>query len=387
VARSTSTSRAGSAGQILRVLRERGPLTRQDLQAEFGMSRVTLVERIDALQRLRLLRQAGHRDSSGGRRAELLAADDEGRIALVADIGVSHATVALADLRARVLLARRLRVAARHRPQDTLPRIVEAGRDLLAESGRAADLCGVGMSVPGQIDHERATTVAPPPLHEWTDRPLDAELRAAFAVPVLLENDANALTFGEYLATGDREATLLGVKVGTGIGAGVVVSGVLYQGMTGAAGEIGHIRIEGREERCSCGRRGCVAAIASGHALLQALRPDGARSLEDVARRVAEGRPAAVARAGDAGRLVGTVLATVVSIINPKRLILGGIIGPLPPFVEAVRAAIHEQAHPVALHGLRIDPAVHGERSALVGLAGLVADLVFSPATVDARLG
>jgi predicted NBD/HSP70 family sugar kinase len=130
-----------------------------------------------------------------------------------------------------------------------------------------------------------------------------------------------------------------------------------------------------------------VAAIASGRALLQALRPDGARSLEDVARRVTEGRPAAVALAGEAGRLVGTVLASVVSIINPKLLVLGGLIGPLPPFVESVRSTIHEQAHPVALHGLRIGAAVHGDQSALVGLAGLVADSVFSPATVDARLG
>src|SRR5207237_3949970 len=106
VQRSTSYPRAGSAGQILRVLRERGPLTRQELQAEFGMSRVTLVERIDALQRLRLLRQVGHRESSGGRRAELLAADEAGRVALVVDIGASHATVAVAELCTRGPLAR-----------------------------------------------------------------------------------------------------------------------------------------------------------------------------------------------------------------------------------------------------------------------------------------
>jgi predicted NBD/HSP70 family sugar kinase len=381
-----SRPRAGSAGHILRLLREQGPLTRQELQAEFGLSRVTMVERIDALQRLRLLRQAGYRQSGGGRPAELLAADEEGRAALVVDVGASHAAVAVADLRTRILAEHRLDLPAKHRPQDTLPLVLEIGRALLDETGRAEDLCAVGLSVPGQIDREEGTTIAPAHLREWSHRRLDEPLRDEFSVPVLLENDANALTFGEYLATGDRNATVLGVKVGTAIGAGVVISGVPYQGMTGCAGEIGHIRIEGRSKRCTCGRRGCVAALASGRALLQALRPSGARSLKDVARWITEGRPDAVELATDAGRLVGTVLATVVSILNPKRMRVGGAIGALPPFVAGIRDAVHEQAHPVALHGLDIEPAVHGPQSALIGLAGLVADSVFDPSTVDAKL-
>lgn len=384
-------SRASSAGYLLGVLREQGPLTRQELQAEFGLSRVTLVERIAALDRLGLLRRAGHRESSGGRRAELLAVDEEGRTALVADIGISHASIAVADLRTRILCARQIRLPARHRPQQTIPQVIEIGRELLAEAGRPADLCGMGVSVPGQIDHEQGITIAPPPLHAWNDLPLREDFRAAFGVPVLLENDANALTFGEYLALRDRDArdrtaTVLGVKVGTAIGTGVVVGGSVYQGMTGSAGEIGHIKIEGRDEPCTCGRRGCVAAIASGRALLQQLRPAGARSLEDVRRQIVDRDPHAVDAAAEAGRLVGTVLATVVSILNPRHVRVGGLIGALPPFVAAVRQTIHEQAHPVALHGLDIQPATRPGCSALVGLAGLVADSVFSPSTVDQAL-
>lgn len=387
----TPRSRVSSAGHLLGVLREQGPLTRQELQAEFGLARVTLVERVAALDRLGLLRRAGHRESSGGRRAELLAVDEEGRTALVADIGASHASIAVADLRARILCARQIRLPARHRPQQTIPQVIEIGRELLAEAGRPADLCGMGVSVPGQIDHEQGITIAPPPLHAWNDLPLREDFRAAFGVPVLLENDANALTFGEYLALRDRDvrdrtATVLGVKVGTAIGAGVVVGGSVYQGMTGSAGEIGHIKIEGRDEPCTCGRRGCVAAIASGRALLQQLRPAGARSLEDVRRQIVDRDPHAVDAAAEAGRLVGTVLATVVSILNPRHVRVGGLIGALPPFVAAVRQTIHEQAHPVALHGLDIGPATHPGCSALVGLAGLVADSVFSPSTVDQAL-
>lgn len=388
---SAARSGASSAGHLLRVLREQGPLSRQELQAEFGLSRVTLVERVAALDRLGLLRRAGHRESRGGRRAELLAVDEEGRTALVVDIGVSHASVAVADLRARILCARRTGLPSWHRPQETIPLVVEIGRELLARTGRSADLCGVGVSVPGQIDHERGVTIAPPPLHTWNDLPLREDFGTAFGVPILLENDANALTFGEYLALRDRDArdrpaTVLGVKVGTAIGAGVVVGGAVYPGMTGSAGEIGHIKIEGRDEPCTCGRHGCVAAIASGRALLQQLGPTGAHSLEDVRQRIEDGDPQAVTAAIEAGRLVGTVLATVVSILNPRYVRAGGLIGALPPFVEAIRHTIREQAHPVALRGLDIGPAVHTGTSALVGLAGLVADSVLSPSTVDQAL-
>lgn len=384
-------SHAGSAGQLLRVLREQGPLTRQELQAEFGLSRVTLVERIDGLNRLGLLRQVGHRESSGGRRAELLAADEQGRIALVIDIGTSHASVAVADLRARILCSQRTQLPARHRPRHTIPLVIDMGRELLAQVDRPTDLCGVGLSVPGQLDHGAGTSVMPPPLQAWNNMPLRAEFDAAFGVPVVLENDANALAFGEYLALRetdprDRAATVLGVKISTGIGAGVVLSGSVYQGMTGSAGEIGHIKIENRDEPCSCGRYGCVAAIASGTALVHQLRPTGVRSLTGVRRQIVANRPDAVAAAAEAGRLVGTVLATVVSILNPKHVRIGGLIGVLPPFVDAVRDAIRAQAHPIALHGLDIGAAVLADHSALVGLAGLVADSVFDPATVDEAL-
>lgn len=373
-----------SPGQILGVLRGEGPLTRQELQARVGVSRATLVERLEVLQRLRLIRETGHRESSGGRRAAMLAADEINRAALVADIGMSHAALAVVDLQGNIYATHTVRLPSRHRPQQTLPRILDIGKEMLGSTGKTEQLCAIGLSVPGQIDHERGTAIAPPPLPEWNEAPLRDPFTTELGVPVFLENDANALALGEYRATGERGTTLVGVKVGTGIGTGVVIDGRPYRGITGCAGEIGHIRIEGNEQRCSCGRRGCVAAIASGQALLRRLRPTGARSVRDVAHRITSGDPEAVRLADEAGRFVGTVLATVATIINPRYLRIGGEIGALEPFLHGLRESVTAQSHAVALGGLTLEPWRLGERAPLVGLASLVADEMLTPAAVDA---
>lgn len=375
-----------SPGHVLAVLRAHGPMTRQELQDRVGISRVTMVERLDALGRLGLLRQAGYRASSGGRPAETLTVDDVGRTALVAEIGQSHATLAVTDLRGTVLAQSEHPMPPREPPVDALARLLDAGTRLLAESGTRANLCAVGLSVPGQLDHARGTTIAPPTMPGWTGVDLRAGFATALGVPVVLENDANALAFGAYCALGRPESALVGVKVGTGIGAGMVISGRVHRGETGCAGEIGHIRIEGDDRRCDCGRRGCVSAIASGRAVVRDLRPHGVRSASDVVRRVRAGDPVAVRAVADAGRLVGTVLATVVTIVNPRLVRIGGAIGVLDPFVAGLREIVDAGAHTSAVDGLSVEACAGGESTTLTGLAGLVADEVFSPSSVDAML-
>ncbi|MFB9903305.1 ROK family transcriptional regulator [Allokutzneria oryzae] len=375
-----------SPGRVLEVLRRDGPMTRQELQARVGLSRATMVERLDALGRLKLLRTVGHQASSGGRRAELLAADETGRCALVADIGVSHLTVAVADLTATVLADRRERVPARQDPESVLRRVLEIGRELLDETGRSDDFCAMGVGIPGQVDPASGANTAPPTMPGWSGTAVHDLIASQLDVPVLVENDANALAFGEHLADGAPATTLLGVKVATGIGSGVVIGRRPYRGVTGSAGEIGHIKLAGHEERCSCGRTGCLAAVAGGRALVRRLRSSGARTLPDVVRQVEQNRQEAVDLVTEAGRLLGGVLATVVSIVNPQHLRLGGPIGALPEFLDAVRAAVLDQAHPVALRDLEISSARLGDRAPLIGLAGLAAEAVFSPTAIDTLL-
>lgn len=383
VNRPLSTSGAASPGNVVAVLRDAGPLTRQQLQALLGLSRATLVERLDTLQRLRMVRTAGHDASRGGRRAELLEADRTSRVAVVAWLGATHLSVGVADLAGTVLVDHTERLPLGHTPADVQPWLIDTARAQLSATGRAGDLAAVGLAVPGQIDQVTGVSIMPPTMTAWRDQPLRDALADGLGVEVLLENDANALAYGEYLAAGSWQSTVLGVAVGTGIGAGVVIGGQPHRGATGCAGEIGHIRIENHDERCTCGRRGCVAALASGKALIRQLRGDGVRSLPDVIRRVDSGEPHATAMAMDAGRLVGTVLATVVTILNPHLVRVGGEIGALTPFREGLAETLTQQAHEVAARGLDVGPAVLGERAPLVGMAGLAAEAVFAPSAID----
>jgi predicted NBD/HSP70 family sugar kinase len=384
VNRAAGPGSAASPGRVFAVLRDEGPLTRQELQARLGLSRATLVERLDTLGRLRVVGTVGHRASSGGRRAALLGTDQASRVAVVAHLGAGHASVGVADLVGTVLAVHRERLPSGHEPRHVLPWLLDTARGQLADLGRYADLAAAGFAVPGQIDHDTGVSIMPATMAAWRDQPLREELADGLGVEVHLENDANALAFGEYLAAGSPQSTVLGVWVGSGIGAGVVVGGQPHRGATGCAGEIGHIRIEDRDERCGCGRRGCVAALASGAALVRALRSDGVRALPDVVRRVEAGDERAVALAGDAGRLLGTVLATVVTILNPHLVRVGGAIGSLAPFLAGVRETLGQQAHEVAARGLDVGPAVLGDRAPLVGMAGIAAQAVFSPAAIDA---
>jgi len=374
---------AASPGDVLAVLRATGPLTRQQLQLRLGLSRATLVERLDVLARLRMVGTAGHRASSGGRRAELLAADLTSRVAVVAHLGATRAAVGVADLGGTVHIVHRERLPLGHEPTRVLPWLLDTARAQLRELDRADDLAAVGLAAPGQIDQETGVSIMPPTMAAWRDQPLRDTFHDGLGVDVALENDANALAYGEYLAAGAPSSTVLGVWVGSGIGAGVVVGGAPHRGASGCAGEIGHIRIEGREERCTCGRRGCVAALASGSALVRQLRSAGVRVLPDVVRRVSAGDPTAVALATDAGRLLGTVLATVVTILNPHLVRVGGEIGQLAPFRAGLTETLGAQAHQVAARGLDVGPAVLGDLAPLAGMAGLTAEAVFAPAAID----
>ncbi|WP_460402329.1 ROK family protein [Actinophytocola sediminis] len=383
VNRRSGAGGAASPGDVVAVLRSVGPVTRQQLQQHLGLSRATLVERLDVLHRHRLITTVGHRASSGGRPAQLLAVDQTSRVAVVGAIGASLVTVGVADLHGTVLAAQTDRLPIGHSPAHVLPWMLDTARRQLRTLGRHADLAAAGIAVPGQLDQRTGVSNMPPTMTAWRDQPLRDVLADGLSVEVLLENDANALAYGEYLAADAPDSTLLGVAVGSGIGAGVVIGGRPHRGATGCAGEIGHIRIEDRDERCGCGRRGCVAALASGTALVRQLRADGARALPDVLRRVAVDDPRAVAMVADAGRLVGTVLATVVTILNPHLVRVGGEIGALPPFLDGLSETLREQAHEVAARGLDVGPAVLGDRAQLVGMAGLAAAAVLAPSAVD----
>ncbi len=377
----TDTGHA-SSGHLLALIRSGPAWTRQQLLDATGMSRPTLLERISPLFAAGLVREAGTIASVGGRPAQLIRFDDRHLVVLTLDVGHTRGRVSLTGIHGRELRSTRCRLdITGTRPDRVMRQLVGQAAKLVAASTDER-LIGVGVGLPGPITPSTGLPGPTPIMPGWEAYPILERLREHWDVPMVLENDARALVFGEAsLHSGE---TLLGVKWATGIGAGLIADGRSIAGDDGAAGDIGHIKLTTSGPLCRCGRRGCLAAYASGHSLLGQLRGEGFASLDDVVRHADE--PKVGRLLVGAARKVGTVLAGLIAMTNPRTLVLGGTIGSLPGVVDAVAARVREITLDRSTEGLRIVPSQLGDRAATVGLVNLVVTRVLAPDAVDHAL-
>ncbi|MFF5517949.1 ROK family transcriptional regulator [Streptomyces coeruleorubidus] len=388
-----------SAGELLELVRSRRAVTRGALQQATGLSRATVGQRLDRLFRAGWLREGagGPVDSPlGGRPSITLEFDDEHAVVLAADLDTRHARAAVLSLSGEILAEHSGTLAVDDGPDLVLGELGRWFGELLEKTGRGAEsVCGVGLAVPGPVDTETGRVVQPPIMPGWDGYDIRSRLARALAehtgaaeVPVLVDNDANLMAYGEQ-RTGypDCSAFVL-VKVSTGIGAGVVVDGAVFRGIDGGAGDIGHIRVpEGAQALCRCGSYGCLAAVASGGAVARRLAETGvpAASGSDVRDLLASGHPEAVGLAREAGRRVGDVLATVVTLLNPGVLMIAGDLAGTP-FLTGVRELLYQRALPRSTAHLDVVTSRLGERSGLVGAGAMVVEHLYAPERVEERL-
>ncbi|MFJ4279268.1 ROK family protein [Streptomyces massasporeus] len=388
-----------SAGELLELVRSRRAVTRGALQQATGLSRATVGQRLDRLFRAGWLREGsgGPVDSPlGGRPSITLEFDDEHAVVLAADLDTRHARAAVLSLSGEILAEHSGTLVIEDGPDAVLGELGRWLAELLVKTGHGAEaVCGVGLAVPGPVDTETGCVVQPPIMPGWDGYDIRdrlaralAEHAGAAAVPVLVDNDANLMAYGEQRTGHPDCSAFVLVKVSTGIGAGVVVDGAVFRGIDGGAGDIGHIRVpEGAEALCRCGSYGCLAAVASGGAVARRLAATGvpAASGSDVRDLLASGHPEAVGLAREAGRRVGDVLATVVTLLNPGVLMIAGDLAGTP-FLTGVRELLYQRALPRSTAHLEVVTAKLGERAALVGAGAMVVEHLYAPERVEERL-
>ncbi|MFG2556176.1 ROK family protein [Streptomyces sp. NPDC048581] len=395
--RATKSGSQAGVGDLLALVRSGRATTRGALQQATGLSRATVGQRLDRLFRAGWLREGagGPVDSPlGGRPSITLEFDGEHAVVLAADLDTRHARAAVLSLTGEILAEHGGTLALADGPDVVLGELGRWFAELLEKAGRRADeVCGIGLAVPGPVDNETGRVVQPPIMPGWDGYDIRGRLARAFSehagvgpVPVLVDNDANLMAYGEQ-RTGypDCSAFVL-VKVSTGIGAGVVVDGSVYRGIDGGAGDIGHIRV-GADALCRCGSYGCLAAVASGGAVARRLAEEGvpAASGSDVRDLLASGHPGAAALAREAGRQVGDVLATVVTLLNPGVLMIAGDLAGTP-FLTGVRELLYQRALPRSTAHLDVVTSRLGERAGLVGAGALVVEYLYAPERVAQRL-
>ena len=374
---SAARRRMASLSELAGLVADGAATTRSAIVGATGLSRAAIAQRVDLLIERGLLVETEPAPTDRGRPPLALDLSDARIVVAGCDLGATHSRLAVATLSGRVLAERARPIDINAGPDAVLAGVQTDLEELLAEAGRPADhLRAIGIGVPGPVEFASGTVVRPPIMAGWDGCRVPAYFEGRYAAPVLVDNDVNTMALGEYT---HRQASrhLLYVKVGTGIGCGVVSDGVLHRGASGAAGDIGHIQLPGHEDvLCHCGNTGCVEAVASGAAIAAALRSQGtdAERGADVVRLVSEGHAAARRQVRLAGQRIGEVLASLVSFHNPDTIVIGGILAQLHEDLLAdVRAVIYRRALPLATRSLAIETSVLGERAGVMGSVRLAA--------------
>lgn len=386
---------ASSAGHLLGLVRRGAARSRTDLVALTGASRSTVALRVDALLRAGLLTEGGLGGSTGGRPPRLLTFSPGAGCVVAAELGVSGADVAVTDLSGAVLGEEFVELLVADGPGPVLGALEGVALALLQRAGRGADdVRAVGLGIPGPVEFATGRPVHPPVMPGWHDHPVPRSLPRLTAgrpdVPVVVDNDVNVIAAGE-LDTRAHPEDFLVVKVGTGIGCGIVAGGRVYRGSAGSAGDIGHILVpDAGPVPCRCGNTGCLEAVAGGIALTRRAQEAGlpVSSHHDVVALAASHDPAAVSLVRAAGRDIGGVLAGLVNFVNPSRIVVTGSVAVAGnALLAGIREAVYARSLPLAARSLDIAVTTLPRHAGRHGAARLAIEAHLDPARVDRALG
>ena len=384
----------------LDLVRKQGPLSRTALANLLGLSRGSVTAIVGNLVDLEVLKEVGFGDSEGGRRPTLLDANaDLGYIAGI-DIGATSVDLALADFRGTILQRIAEPADVRDTPEQLLDRICALITERLNTRGASEkELVGLGIGVPGPVQFPSGLLIEPPLMPAWDSFPIKDYIRRRFPqVRPIVDNDVNIMAIGEArVGGGVGTDNFLYIKIGTGIGCGVIARGEIYRGSDGTAGDVGHICVDYNGPICHCGNMGCLERMAAGPAIaergrLAAERGEseilarlmkankGVLSSVDVGDAAAAGDESANLIIADCGRMIGGVLAGLVNFYNPKAIFIGGGVSNIGHhLLSTVRQATLRRATALSTRSLVIDYSKLGPDGGVHGAIWLAIENIFVP--------
>ena len=376
-------------GDVFELLRDGRPWTRSELAETTGLARSTVAARIDTLMRLGLIAPFGGGQSTGGRPPALFALNPAARVVVGVDVGATHARAVLSDLSGTPLAELSEQIDVVEGPEVVLGWVVATVKALLRQTSSKPDaLAAIGIGLPGPVEHSTGRPINPPIMPGWDRYDVPGFLQDHFPVPVLVDNDVNIMALGERQTHLSDVDDLVLVKVATGIGGGIVSGGRLQRGAQGTAGDLGHVHVAGHDDvRCRCGNLGCLEAVAAGPALAAVLTSRGvpATSGQDVVDLVRAGDPDAIDVVRQAGRDIGGVVATMVNVINPSVVVIGGQLSSAGEHLLAgIREVVYQRSLPLATEHLAIQTSRAGAEAGVLGAAAMAIEHVLSPEAVEA---
>jgi predicted NBD/HSP70 family sugar kinase len=367
--------------------------TRPEIGRVTGLGRGVVTQRVDQAIEMGFLEDGEFGPSSGGRAPRTLRfRAEQGRI-IVCALGALHIHVGITELDGDVVDQTHRAWDIARGPAESIDTVMEMIDELLARNPESP-VWAVTVGVPGPVDFDSGRPVAPPIMPGWNGFDVRRRFEERFEAPVWVDNDVNLLSFSERARRADPLLDLIYVKVGSGIGAGLLSQGHVHRGSNGAAGDIGHVRVRDSEEQCRCGKIGCLEAVASGWAIVrdaESAIADGATGLlakvvqdgeqltpEHVSRGATDGDALAISLIQRSARVVGESIATLVNVFNPGVIVIGGAMASAGEvFLAEVRQRVYELSLPLATRDLTIVNSANDVREPIRGGAELAREQLF----------
>lgn len=379
------------ASTLARLIASHAAVTRADLVRVTGLARSTVNVGLDMLKQAGVIEYVGERQptTGRGRPAESLGLSPSFGLILVAELGITLARLSVHDLSQQNLASAELPLDVADGPEPALAAVTEQFRAMLGriEHPQPVPLVLV-MGLPGPTDTSRGIPVKPPLMPGWDGFPVADTLSADLGCPVLCENEVNLRALGEARAVSTDQSPLLYIKISTGIGGGLITSrGELYHGADGAAGDIGHVRVNGADDvLCTCGNYGCIEAVASAPAILSQISQLTDRNDKlpttplELNAALRDNEKVTVGLVREAASRIGEVVASLVHFYNPARIVVGGgLTMHSDDMLAGIRAVVYRRALPLATRNLVIIQPTLGEWSGTCG--GLVIGIEYALTT------
>ncbi|MBK6456129.1 MAG: ROK family transcriptional regulator [Gemmatimonadetes bacterium] len=374
------------ADSVLRLIWDERAISRADIARRTGLSRSTVSEVVTELLATRLVDEAGEGASSGGRRPIVLEFQDDACVILGVDMGATHVSVALTDLRGRVLAWESRPFPVRSDPEGTRALIAEFCAECLRSwGGDPARLVGIGIAVPCPVDPRHQDRFSTHVLPAWKGRAGFEALGTRFGAPIFIDNDANLGAVAErWWGAGRGFDDFTYIKVATGVGAGHMVGGRIARGASGVAGEIGHMAIDLSGDPCDCGNRGCLQTFVGASSLVKRARQllpeyptsvlhQGALTIDAIENAALADDPLAIHVISTAADYLGIAVAGVLNLMNPGAVIIGGGIARLGErLLVPLRETVLRRTFVSSVAASEIMTSALGPRSIAIGAATIV---------------
>lgn len=362
-----------------------GGISRVELAQRMDLSRAAMTAIVNDLLGTDVIHETEARNSQSGRPPIILEINAKHGHVVGVDMGATHLGLVLADFSGHVLDEVEIPSNIADGPAACLQRADEQVRSVLAKNNmQMSQIMAIGLGVPGPVASEAGMVYAPPIMPGWDGFPIQASLQEKWGLPVALNNDAELGALGEWaFGAGRGENYLAYIKVGTGVGSGLLLNGQIYRGATGSAGEIGHLTIEENGPLCACGNTGCLEAVAGGRAIAQQAQEavrKGQRTLLATlgpAENLTARDVAAAARRGDlvaqqiitrAGRYLGIAIAGLVNLVNPNVVVVGGGVAQIGDLLlQPIRDTVSRRSLQASARTVKINTAILHRRSSSMG--------------------